>query len=119
MLAALQALADLPCSGRRVAVLGDMAELGEHSMGAHEEVGRRAAELKIDALVAIGQFAASTAEAAAGAGLRNVTTFADVNSAVAAVPSWLGANDLVLLKASRVTGLERIGEKIRQIKKSL
>jgi UDP-N-acetylmuramoyl-tripeptide--D-alanyl-D-alanine ligase len=119
MLAALQALADLPCSGRRVAVLGDMAELGEHSVSAHEEVGRRAAELNIDALVAVGQFAAGMAEAASRAGLRNVTAFADVNSAVAVVPSWLGANDLVLLKASRATGLERIGEKIREIKKSL
>jgi UDP-N-acetylmuramoyl-tripeptide--D-alanyl-D-alanine ligase len=113
MIAALQTLADLPCRGRRVAVLGDMAELGEHSMSAHEEVGRRAAELQIDQVVAVGKFASWTANAASRAGLRNVTTFADVNSAVAAVPALLKMNDLVLLKASRATGLERIGEKLR------
>ncbi len=113
MLAALQTLADLPCSGRRVAVLGDMAELGEHSVNAHREVGRRAAELKIDQLVAVGRFAAHTADAASRAGLRNVTTFADVNSTVLAVPSLFKMKDLVLLKASRATGLERISEKLR------
>jgi UDP-N-acetylmuramoyl-tripeptide--D-alanyl-D-alanine ligase len=113
MLAALQTLADLPCSGRRVAVLGDMAELGEHSVSAHKEVGQRAAELQIDQLVAVGKFATYTADAASRAGLGNVTTFADVNSAVAAVPLLFKMKDLVLLKASRATGLERIGEKLR------
>jgi UDP-N-acetylmuramoyl-tripeptide--D-alanyl-D-alanine ligase len=113
MIAALQTLADLPCAGRRVAVLGDMAELGVHSVSAHEEVGRRTAELQIDQLVAVGKFATWTANAASQAGLRNVTTFADVNSAVAAVPVLFKKKDLVLLKASRATGLERMGEKLR------
>jgi len=40
MLAALQTLHDLPVEGRRIAVLGDMAELGEHTQTAHREVGR-------------------------------------------------------------------------------
>jgi UDP-N-acetylmuramoyl-tripeptide--D-alanyl-D-alanine ligase len=47
MLAALRTLQDLPCKGRRLAVLGDMAELGAHSEAAHEEVGRSAAELEL------------------------------------------------------------------------
>ena len=55
MLAALETLCDLPLQGRRVAVLGDMAELGAHSAAAHAEVGRRAAELKLGQLFAVGQ----------------------------------------------------------------
>jgi UDP-N-acetylmuramoyl-tripeptide--D-alanyl-D-alanine ligase len=49
-IAALETLCDLPLQGRRVAVLGDMEELGAHSESAHAEVGRRAAELKIGQL---------------------------------------------------------------------
>jgi UDP-N-acetylmuramoyl-tripeptide--D-alanyl-D-alanine ligase len=115
MLAALQTLADLPCTGRRVAVLGDMAELGDHALGAHEEVGRRAGQLKIDALIAVGKFASCTAESAAAAGVRDVLTFLDVPAAAEAVPSLLKSGDLVLLKASRATGLERVGEALRRL----
>lgn len=115
MLAALQTLADLPCTGRRVAVLGDMAELGDHAPGAHEEVGRRAGQLKIDMLIAVGKFASCTAESAAAAGVRDALTFLDVPAAVGAVPSLLKAGDLVLLKASRTTGLERVGEALRTL----
>ena len=63
-LAALETLCDLPLQGRRVAVLGDMAELGAHSEAAHAEVGRRAAELGIGQLFAVGKMAAVTAAAA-------------------------------------------------------
>jgi UDP-N-acetylmuramoyl-tripeptide--D-alanyl-D-alanine ligase len=115
MLAALQALADLPCAGRRVAVLGDMAELGEHSAAAHHEVGRRVAALKINRLVAVGKFASNTADGAVHAGLRDVTTFADVTAAAGAAPSLFQAGDLVLLKASRATALERVAEALRKI----
>ena len=78
MLAALETLRALPCPGRRVAVLGDMAELGESSGPAHAEVGRRAAELGLDQLFAIGARAAEIAAAARGGGLRNVVEFLDV-----------------------------------------
>ena len=53
MLAALRTLREMPCAGRRVAALGDMAELGVHSEAAHEETGRRAAELGVAQLFAI------------------------------------------------------------------
>ena len=76
MAAALQTMKELPCRGRRVAVLGDMAELGEHSEDAHEEVGRRAAELGIGQLFAIGKMAPAMARGARAAGLNRVLEFA-------------------------------------------
>jgi UDP-N-acetylmuramoyl-tripeptide--D-alanyl-D-alanine ligase len=113
MLAALQTLADLPCAGRRVAVLGDMAELGEHAGDAHREVGRRAAELGLDQIVAVGRFAGTTGEAARTAGASEVREFPDVMSAAAKLKDFVGQGDLVLLKASRVTGLEKLVEILR------
>ncbi len=113
MLAALQTLHDLPCAGRRVAVLGDMAELGEHTAAAHREIGQRSFELGVNRLVAVGKFAHETAQAAQAAGLKDVSEFADVPAAVAAVKSLVRAGDVVLLKASRSTGLERVGEALK------
>ncbi len=110
MLAALQTLQDLPCEGRRVAVLGDMAELGTYSEEAHEEVGRRAAELGVGQLFAIGKMAPIMARGARGAGLKRVLEFADVESAAAAVKSFVRRGDVLLLKASRAARLERVAE---------
>jgi len=114
MLAALQTLLDLPCKGRRVAVLGDMAELGAHSEAAHEEVGRRAAELGVGQLFAIGKMAPVLARGAREAGLTRVLEFADVESAASAVKSFVKTGDLLLLKASRSARLERVAELLRR-----
>jgi UDP-N-acetylmuramoyl-tripeptide--D-alanyl-D-alanine ligase len=113
MLAALQTLHDLPCAGRRLAVLGDMAELGPHTAEAHREIGRSAAELGVNCLVAVGKFARETSQAAQAAGLNDVTEFADVPAAAAAVKGFVRPGDLILLKASRATGLEKVGEALR------
>ena len=113
MVVALQTLRDLPCKGRRVAVLGDMAELGAHSESAHEEVGRRVVELGVDQLFAVGKMAPVTARAARGAGLNRVFEFADVETAASAVKSFVKAGDVVLLKASRATRIERIAARLR------
>jgi UDP-N-acetylmuramoyl-tripeptide--D-alanyl-D-alanine ligase len=112
-LAALETLCDLPLQGRRVAVLGDMNELGAHSEAAHAEVGRRAAELGIGQLFAVGKMASVTARAARDAGLNRVFEFADVETAMAAVSSFLKTGDVVLLKASRAVRLERIAETLK------
>jgi UDP-N-acetylmuramoyl-tripeptide--D-alanyl-D-alanine ligase len=113
MLAALQTLQDMPCKGRRVAVLGDMAELGSHSEAAHIEVGRRTAEAGVGQLFAIGKMAAVMGQAARDAGLNRVFEFADADSAASAVKSFVKAGDVVLLKASRVARLERVAEALR------
>jgi UDP-N-acetylmuramoyl-tripeptide--D-alanyl-D-alanine ligase len=108
--AALETLCTLPLHGRRVAVLGDMAELGAQSEAAHAEVGRRAAELGIGQLFAIGRMAPVMAAAARKAGLSRVIEFADVEAAKNAVKTFLKSGDVVLLKASRASRLERIAE---------
>jgi len=113
MLAALQTLTELPCKGRTVAVLGDMAELGRHTEAAHREIGRRAAELGVGQLFAVGKMAAVTAQAAREAGLGRVMEFANVEAAVGIVKNFLKPGDLVLLKASRSSRLERITEQLR------
>ena len=113
MLAALRTLQDLPCKGRRVAVLGDMAELGAHSEAAHEEVGRRAAEFGVGQLFAVGKMAPVMARGARDAGLNRVLEFADVETAAVAVKQFVRDGDVLLLKASRATRLERVVERLR------
>lgn len=113
MNAALETLRDLPCKGRRVALLGDMAELGAHSAAAHAEVGRRAAETGVGQLFAIGKMASVMARGAREAGLNRVMEFADVEAAAAGLKTFLKPGDVVLLKASRATRLERIAAVLR------
>jgi UDP-N-acetylmuramoyl-tripeptide--D-alanyl-D-alanine ligase len=114
MLAALETLRDLPCSGRRVAVLGDMAELGEQSIPSHIEVGRQAAKFSVDHLFTVGPMARAIAGAAREAGLRNVVEYSEVQAAGEALKSFLRPGDLVLLKASRSMGIERVGELLKK-----
>lgn len=113
MLAALQVLQELPCKGRRVAVLGDMAELGSHSESAHAEVGRLAAELGVEQLIAVGKMAGTMAQAARSAGLSRVIELVDAEAAATAIKSFLKAGDTVLLKASRSSRLERIAQALK------
>lgn len=113
MLAALQTLSELPCAGRRVAVLGDMAELGESSRAAHAEVGRRAAEFHLDKLFTVGRQAGEIALAARHNGLETVVEIPEVENAALAVQEFARPGDVVLIKASRAMRLERVAEALR------
>ena len=113
MISSLEYLKSYP-GKRKIAVLGDMAELGAQSVLAHAEIGRRAAELGTACLVAVGQWSRQTGEAARVAGLENVSEFADAIAAAQAVKKLVQPGDLVLLKASRSVGLERVGEALRE-----
>jgi UDP-N-acetylmuramoyl-tripeptide--D-alanyl-D-alanine ligase len=112
MRAALATLRDFPCEGRRVAVLGGMAELGETSEEAHREVGRDAAR-GIDQLFVVGSGAGPMAEAARGAGSEAVREFESPENAAEEMIRFLRAGDVVLLKASRAARLERVGKLLR------
>jgi UDP-N-acetylmuramoyl-tripeptide--D-alanyl-D-alanine ligase len=99
--AALDTLAAL--SGKRIFVLGDMAELGPQAAELHRETGEYAVG-RCDELFAIGTLAAHAAE---GFG-PNAHRCADVAAAAAALEPLLGAGVTVLVKASRVMGLDRL-----------
>jgi UDP-N-acetylmuramoyl-tripeptide--D-alanyl-D-alanine ligase len=107
MVAALDVLAGLP--GRRGAVLGEMLELGDVSDEGHRAVGEAAART-VDWLVVVGQGAAGIADAAIAAGMEpgRVVQVRDAESALEAVSPRLRDGDVVLLKASRGIGLDRV-----------
>ncbi len=111
--AALDFLAETPLATgrRRVAVLGDMLELGPDEERLHREIGARAAGVA-DAIVAVGPRGRWIAEAARAAGHSGVTTVVDADEAAAALERELapGPGDVILLKASRGIGLDRTVE---------
>ena len=111
--AALEFLAEtpLPAGGRRIAVLGDMLELGPDEERLHREIGVRAGEAS-DAIVAVGERGRWIAEGARRGGAAFVAETDDAADAVALVERELvpGPSDIVLLKASRGIGLDRAVE---------
>jgi UDP-N-acetylmuramoyl-tripeptide--D-alanyl-D-alanine ligase len=115
MRAALETLREFPCAGRRVAVLGDMAELGDHAPAAHAEIGGYAGRLGLDRLYAVGQWAGVLASAAQAAGFADVSTQQGIPELVADLRGFLRPGDVLLLKASRAMGLERVGEQLRAL----
>ena len=110
MKAALRTLMELDAEGQRIAVLGQMSELGAESDRAHAEVGEEAATLRIDHLITIGEIGASIARAAERAGLENTTTVADAREAAGALSAIAAPGDLVLVKGSRSARTERVLE---------
>jgi UDP-N-acetylmuramoyl-tripeptide--D-alanyl-D-alanine ligase len=96
--------------GRKVAVLGDMLELGAASDSEHAGVGRMAAELGVDVLVAIGSSSETTAEGARRAGLKDVFSFGSKRNALALLKRILHEGDTVLVKGSRGAALEEVVE---------
>ena len=110
---AFETLAEMPVRGRRVAVLGDMAELGAHARGGHEEMGRLAAQLKIGTLFAIGEQAGATVAAARSAGLTDAEAVNDLRELAGVLKNFLRDGDALLLKASRAARLERLLEMLR------
>ncbi len=110
MRAALATLAELETDGRRIAVLGEMAELGTESEHGHREVGEAAASLKIDELIAIGKTASVIADAAQKAGLEKSRTVASADEAAEILAEETSPNDLVLIKGSRAARTERVME---------
>ncbi len=107
MVAALDLLAGLP--GRRGAILGEMLELGDASEDGHRAVGEAAART-LDWLVVVGRNAAAIAEGALDAGLdpAQLHTAPDGDAVLATLPSRLRPGDVVLVKASRGIGLDRL-----------
>jgi UDP-N-acetylmuramoyl-tripeptide--D-alanyl-D-alanine ligase len=95
---------------RRVAVLGEMRELGDHAREEHERIGRLAAECGIDVVIAVGVGAQPIADGARTAGVHTVIQVDDADGALADVSEHARSGDAILVKASRAVGLERVAE---------
>jgi UDP-N-acetylmuramoyl-tripeptide--D-alanyl-D-alanine ligase len=94
---------------RRVAVLGDMLELGPDELRFHAEIGKHARDTGVDVLVTVGPLAAAMGDGFDG-DCHAVPSAAD---AAALVPELLSPGDVVLVKASRGVGLERVCRSLR------
>lgn len=109
MASSLDVLASMACEGRRIAVLGEMGELGDEAERLHGYVGAYAAARGVDLLVLVGgELADEMAEAARTMGLSEdaVERLATVEDAVRVIGPVLAEGDLVLVKASRAAGLD-------------
>jgi UDP-N-acetylmuramoyl-tripeptide--D-alanyl-D-alanine ligase len=115
--AALDFLAETPVARgrRRLAVLGDMLELGADEERLHREIGAHAARI-VDSLVAVGERGRWIAEGARVAGLDRIAVAGDAQEAVRVVDRTLApaVGDLVLVKGSRGIGLDRTVEALRR-----
>jgi UDP-N-acetylmuramoyl-tripeptide--D-alanyl-D-alanine ligase len=112
---ALRTLARGDRVGRRIAVLGDMGELGEYGADAHRDAGALAAQLGIDRLYAVGANAGEVVAAARAAGMDAASLHAgrDWEETAARVLDGLAAGDRVLVKGSRSMRMERIVAHLR------
>ncbi|MCP2338294.1 UDP-N-acetylmuramoyl-tripeptide--D-alanyl-D-alanine ligase [Actinomadura rupiterrae] len=108
--AALDVLAHLARGRRAFAVLGEMAELGDTSVAEHAKIGQHVARSGVAGLVVVGDAAAPVAEGAAqvAAWTGELVQVDDVGAAVTALSGRLRPHDVVLVKGSRVAGLERV-----------
>jgi UDP-N-acetylmuramoyl-tripeptide--D-alanyl-D-alanine ligase len=102
---ALELLRGLP--GRRIALIGKIAELGEHEFAEHQRAGRLAASCS-DILISFGEITRPLVESAREAGAGDARWFADKEAAARAVAELLRAGDFVLVKGSRSEALETV-----------
>ncbi len=105
------ALTDLAATapGRRVAVLGDMLELGPDERRFHADLGTQARDAGVDVLVTVGPLAAHAGAGFSGGAVQAVT---DAAAAAELLPSLLQPGDTVLVKGSRGVGLEVVAERL-------
>jgi UDP-N-acetylmuramoyl-tripeptide--D-alanyl-D-alanine ligase len=115
MAAGLRTARWMASEGRLVAVLGHMAELGPIAVEEHERLGELVVRLGVDRLITVGEQARSIARSAVREGQlpEDVASYEDPDQVVEDLRGWLRAGDVVLIKGSRVAGLERLAEALR------
>ena len=111
MRAALRQLEAIAAGRRRVAILGDMAELGSGAPAYHQEIGREAARHGVDVLLAVGELARGYLDG----GVPSTRWAPDAESAAAEAAELVQPGDVVLVKASRAVGLERVAEALAAV----
>ena len=110
MIGALETLRDMPVSGRRIAVLGEMRELGKFTDEGHAQVGRMVTGVDLSLLVLIGPLTKALGDAARAAGLaeESLRTFDSTAAAADALQTLIAPGDAVLVKGSRALAMEQI-----------
>ena len=111
--AALDTLRDLPAK-RKIAILGDMTEIGPYTIQAHEEIGKIASDVA-DVLITVGTAAKLIADSAIKEGFKkkNIYQFNDVDDAIKPVEEMIKKGDLILVKGSHIMRMEEIVEGIQ------
>lgn len=109
MEAALQTLKSVTVTGRRIAVLGRMGELGSHASAGYQQVGRAAAQ-GIDALIAVGPETVPLTETARAGGLKEIYETSSAEEAAGVLRRIAHEGDVVLIKGSRAARMERVIE---------
>ncbi len=109
MKASIEMLDSLPCEGKKIAVLGDMFELGENSAEYHAGMGRIFSKTNADILVTVGELAKNIASAAEG---KSSVSFDEKEEAIKYLEDILAPGDILLIKASRGMRLEEIAEEL-------
>jgi UDP-N-acetylmuramoyl-tripeptide--D-alanyl-D-alanine ligase len=112
MTAGLATLVQCPGDGRRIAVLGRMGELGSEAESGHRRVGFAAGKLGLSCLITVGDEAAWIADSAAG--VREIVRVADTNEAARALKAFAKPGDVVLVKGSRSSKMERVIAELEQ-----
>jgi UDP-N-acetylmuramoyl-tripeptide--D-alanyl-D-alanine ligase len=110
MKAALRTLVELDADGKRIAVLGEMKELGGASEAGHREVGKAAATFGIDQLITIGGMGEVIARAARAGGLEKTTAVGSTSEAAELLGEIAEPGDLILVKGSRSARTEQVIE---------
>lgn len=111
MKAALRTLVELHADGKKIAVLGEMRELGSETDRGHREVGQEAAALEVDYLIGIGEMGAIIANAAKKAGLEKSRVVGSTSEAAELLRDIAEPGDLVLIKGSRLARTEDVIER--------
>jgi UDP-N-acetylmuramoyl-tripeptide--D-alanyl-D-alanine ligase len=115
MRASLETFARIDVPGRRIAVLGEMLELGAIAAEEHRRIGELVADSGVATLVTVGTGADGLAAAAKARGVE-VHVVADRDAAVRVLRGVVEPGDAVLVKASRLVGLERVADALLQTK---
>jgi UDP-N-acetylmuramoyl-tripeptide--D-alanyl-D-alanine ligase len=113
---ALKTLNQMKASGRKIAVLGDMLELGKRSENFHKEAGNKVFDYGVDILVTVGNLSKFIAQGAKEKGLKNssVISFDDKKNAIEYLCQNLKEGDLILVKGSRKMKLEDLVESLKR-----
>ena len=113
---ALQTLGNMRIDGKRIAILGDMLELGKESGNMHKQIGMMVPEMNFDMLLAVGNEAKKYVEGAKARGMKNVFHFGSVADVICFLSDKGAEGDVFLVKGSRGMHMEQVVDALLHMK---